>query len=317
MRPAPSSPTAPYEEVGCALCGSSASRLRFRDDPYTVRVCEECGLTYVTPRLKGAARLERVYGEDYWRSIAASERGYADYRKDAELYRRTFRQRWERIAPLLPAAGRALDVGCAAGYFLDVLVEEGWDAVGIEPSESIARTARERHGSERVFAEAFEQARFAPDSFDLVSFWDVLEHLADPVAALQRARALLRPGGLIVLETQNIGSLFARLSGRRWHHFKHAEHLVHFDPSTLRGALARAGLAIVEMSTRGAGKYVRGDFLVERSARLGRFFPRLLAPLLGGDWTLYVNLGDELIVAARARPGGHDSGPGRFEEAGR
>lgn len=290
-------------EVRCALCGSSDSRVRFREEPWAVRVCAACGLTYVTPRLADAERLSQVYGADYWRSPAARVRGYADYRGDAQLYRRTFRRRWRRLAPYLPATGRALDVGCAAGYFLDVLREAGWEAVGVEPSTPIAATARERHGADAVLGAPFESADLPPASFDLVTFWDVLEHLGDPVAALRRARALLRPGGTVALETQNVASRFARLAGRRWHHFKHAEHLVHFEPSTLRAALARAWLEVTLMTARDAGKFVRGDFLVERSARLSRLLPRVLAPLLGGAWSLYVNLGDELIVLAQASAG--------------
>lgn len=288
-------------EVGCCLCGSEEARERFREEPYRVLDCADCGLTYVTPRAAGDL-VEAVYGEAYWRSSEPRRHGYADYLADAALYRRTFERRWRALAAHLPPAGRALDVGCAGGFFLDVLIARGWEALGLEPSEQMARSVAARLGQGRVRCATLEQAEFAPASFDLVTLWDVLEHLPDPVAALVRARELLRPGGRVVVETQDVRALFARLLGRRWQHYKHREHLAHFHRGTLERALAQAGLALVELSRRGAGKYVRGDFLVERSGRLHRRLPGLLRPFVGGEWSVYLNFGDELIAVAEARP---------------
>jgi hypothetical protein len=103
-----------------------------------------------------------------------------------------------------------------------------------------------------------------------------------------------------VLETQNVQSLFARLTGRRWHHYKIPEHLHHFDPVTCSRLLALAGFDVVHRTARHAGKYVRLSFIAERSARLGRWIARLLAPLhLFRRLSLYVNLFDEMVFVAR------------------
>jgi 2-polyprenyl-3-methyl-5-hydroxy-6-metoxy-1,4-benzoquinol methylase len=287
-------------EVGCCLCGCDESRERFREGPFRVVDCASCGLTYVTPRLAGDL-VERVYGEDYWRSREPRSHGYADYLGDAALYRRTFGRRWRSLRAHLPRPGRALDVGCAGGFFLDVLLQEGWDALGLEPSAEMARRVAARLGPARVLRATLEEAELAPGTFDLVTLWDVLEHLRDPVAALVRVRELLRPGGRVVLETQDVRALFARLLGRRWQHYKHREHLVHFHRGTLARALEAADLRLLSLRRRAAGKYVRGEFLVERSARLHARLPALLGPLLGGPWALYLNLGDELIAVAEAR----------------
>lgn len=285
----------------CPLCGASDSRLRFRDGPWRVVRCAGCELVHVLPR-PTAAELARVYDASYWSSDAPRQRGYADYLGAGRLYRRTFRRRWRTLAARLtpPGSGRprALDVGCAAGYFLDVLAEAGWSVRGVEPSASAARVAAERHGEailHGTLADLGPQERF-----DLITLWDVLEHLPDPVAALRQARARLAPGGTLLVETQDVEAPLARLLGRRWHHYKHAEHLVHFSRKTLTAALRAADLSLVEASRRGAGKFVDGAFLVERSGRIGRWLPRLLAPLSALP-AVYVNPGDELIVLAEAR----------------
>jgi 2-polyprenyl-3-methyl-5-hydroxy-6-metoxy-1,4-benzoquinol methylase len=288
-----------WSEVSCALCDSTLATPRFVEGPHRVVDCQGCGLTYVTPRLTAQRLLAEVYDESYWASPAPRERGYGDYRGAAELYRRSFRRRWYELAPRFPASPereryRLLDVGCAAGYFLDVVSAEGWEVRGVEPSTPIASTARERHGDAAIHVGTLDGL---PDwgTFDLITLWDVLEHVPDPVATLKQARQLLAPGGTLLIETQNIDSALARLLGRRWHHFKHREHLVHFNPSTLRKAFEAAGLDLVQLHKRSAGKYVSGEFIVERSARLWSALPRLLAPLRGLPCA-YLNLGDELIA---------------------
>lgn len=294
-----------WVQVGCALCGAHDAKTRFSEGIHRVRDCLVCGLTYVTPRRSNEDLLGEVYNASYWRSPAAREQGYSDYRSDAELYLKSFRRRWGRLAPRFPAradgaAYRALDVGCAAGYFLEVLRAAGWRVQGVEPSEDIAAEASSRHGADAVHVGTLESLP-PTEEFDLITFWDVLEHLPDPVAALECARARLAPGGTLVVETQNVESASARLLGRRWHHYKHGEHLVHFNPRTLQRAFEEAGLTIVELSAKSAGKYVSADFVVERSARIWRGLPRLLAPLRGKG-AGYINLGDEMIAVAVKRP---------------
>ncbi|HUR29240.1 MAG TPA: class I SAM-dependent methyltransferase [Planctomycetota bacterium] len=289
-------------DPACALCGARERRVLHVEGHHSVVRCLQCGLAYVTPRRSASELIEHVYGADYWRSSAARERGYTDYVADEALYLRTFERRLRRLAPLLPRGGRALDVGCAAGFAMRVLAERGFDVFGIEPSRAIRAIALQSFAPERVHAGTLDDAPFAPGSFDLVTLWDVLEHLPDPVAALRKVRTLLAPGGRLVLETQNIEALAARVLGRRWTHFKHDEHLVHFSPRTLRRALESAELEIVSLSARGAGKFVSPAFVAERARRLPRWIAWTLAPLAHAPLrAVYVNPFDELIAVARAR----------------
>ncbi|HKX46529.1 MAG TPA: class I SAM-dependent methyltransferase [Planctomycetota bacterium] len=291
-----------FEEVACGLCGSAERDLRFTDGPFSVVACRACGLTYVTPRLRDAALLQQVYDEGYWSSSAAKDRGYTDYRSDAPLYLRTYKKRLAVVRRHFARPGRVLDVGCAAGYFLEVMRDEGWEVTGLEPSDAIRPHAVARLGADRVRGDLLEDAPFAPGSFDLVTFWDVIEHVPDVVGTLRRARALLAPGGRLLLETQNVESLAARCLGRAWQHYKHAEHLYHFSPSTLRRLLDAAGYELLESSPRLGGKYVSLGFVAERSGRLHPALAWLMSPLrLVARRAVYVNLRDELIVVARPR----------------
>lgn len=292
-------PESAWTEVACGLCGSGERRLKFRDGPFSVVTCDECGLTYVTPRLDSKALIENVYDEGYWNSDAAKERGYTDYRSDQALYLRTYRRRLKVLRRHFPRPGRVLDVGCAAGYFLKVMQEESWKVTGLEPSDAIRPHAKELLGQENVRAGLLGEVDLKPASFDLITMWDVIEHIPDPVAAVHEVRKLLAPGGKFLIETQNIDSRAAKVLGKRWQHYKHAEHIYHFNPKTLGVILERAGFDVLENRPWLGGKYVSMGFIAERAGRLHPVLSTLFSPLsLFRKCALYINLFDEMIVVA-------------------
>jgi len=138
--------------------------------------------------------------------------------------------------------GRILDVGCANGDFLKMARDRGWEVFGADPS--VARAEVEAKGIKLV-GTTVRDAEIEEGSLDAITFWDVLEHLPDPVADLSRARTLLKPRGVLALTLPDASNLVARISGRRWFGFKTAgEHLQFFTPTSLAKAFGRAGLSI-------------------------------------------------------------------------
>lgn len=299
---AASIPPEALTEVDCGLCGSAERRLKFQDGPFQVVTCERCGLTYVTPRLTDGALIDEVYNEGYWNSDAAKDRGYTDYTADERLYLKTYRRRRSIVERHFDAPGRVLDVGCAAGYFLRVMADEGWDVTGLEPSDAIRPHAERLIGAENVRAGLLGEADLEPASFDLVTMWDVIEHIPDPVSALREVAKLLRPGGKFLVETQNVSSRAAAVLGKKWQHYKHAEHIYHFNPETIADLFARADFEILENRPWLGGKYVSMGFIAERAGRLHPVLSTLLSPLrLLERVAVYVNLFDEMIVVARPK----------------
>jgi 2-polyprenyl-3-methyl-5-hydroxy-6-metoxy-1,4-benzoquinol methylase len=296
----------PSIHVPCYLCGADEPVTQFEAAPYRIVRCPRCSLVYTLPRLS-PDQIKAMYQTAYWSSDAAKEFGYTDYLNDRELYLATYRLRREVITKRKPAPGRVLDVGSAAGYFLATMKEIGWECHGIELSEFMAAKSREAFGLEHVRPGSILDADYPPGHFDAITFWDVVEHLEDPLPHLERARSLLKDDGLLVIETQNVESAFARLMGAKWQHYKMAEHLNHFAPGTVAKLLERAGFEILENSPRRGGKKISFEFLVERAGRVHPVLSTLLSPLrLIGRASIYVNLFDEMIVVARRgdrRPG--------------
>ncbi len=236
--------------VECAACGVSATQphlvVRDRlavapDERFAIVCCAGCGLLRLDPR-PAEEELLSFYPEDY----APFERVIHE---EPSALRRWMRRRYlakrvREVGRFAPTPGRALDVGCATGLFLDALRARGWKVTGVEPSDFAARYARERLGL-AVHQGMLDDAPFAERSFELITLWHVLEHLPDPAASLQRLRSLLVPGGVVALTVPNAGGWDARLWGAWWAGWDAPRHLYHFTPATLSRLLHDAGFQVM------------------------------------------------------------------------
>jgi SAM-dependent methyltransferase len=143
-------------------------------------------------------------------------------------------------------SGRALDVGCGDGSFLAALAEQGWEVYGTELSALIAASARHRLG-DRIHAGEMESAAYPEASFDLVTFWHVLEHLSNPKQALVEARRLVKSDGMVVIAVPNIGSFQAQLFREDWLHLDVPRHRWHFDSTTLPRLAEHCGFDVQQV----------------------------------------------------------------------
>lgn len=148
---------------------------------------------------------------------------------------------WLGIGADVPDQLAVLDIGCWTGDFLAAL-PASWTRVGIEPNPRAAATARER-GLD-VIPTAVEHAEVASSTFDLVTLFDVLEHLSDPLTVLRAASGSLKPGGRLTLLTGNLASLGGRTFGADWYYARYPEHVTFLTPHSARLLLLDAGLEI-------------------------------------------------------------------------
>ncbi|MEW6741193.1 MAG: class I SAM-dependent methyltransferase [Planctomycetota bacterium] len=292
-----------HDDVACLVCGGREPRTVFSMPPYRIVRCPGCNLVYTLPRLP-SEHIREMYQSDYWRSAEAKHFGYTDYLKDAPLYLRTFRMRSRLVDRYLSSPGRILEVGCAAGFFLKVMQEKGWETIGVELSQQMVDYARAELALPDVRSGTLLDQDLEEKSFDAITFWDVVEHLEDPRPTLIRARELLKDDGIVIIETQNVESPFAKLMGRRWQHYKFEEHLWHFSKRTLALLLDAVGFEVREASARRGGKYVSLDFVIERAGRIHPVLSHLLRPFrFMGRLAVYVNPFDEIIAVARKKAG--------------
>ncbi len=146
-------------------------------------------------------------------------------------------------------SGRLLDIGCGDGLFLVAAKERGWAAYGSEFGEGPRQRAM-AHGLD-VRDAPFPATPTELGSFDVVTATEVIEHVPDPRAEVDRIRTLLRPGGCLYMTTPNFDSLSRRLIGARWRIIDYPEHINLFTPRTLDRLLVSAGLTQLSMRTTG------------------------------------------------------------------
>jgi SAM-dependent methyltransferase len=281
----------------CPLCRSHDHTPRVAGHGYRMVACAGCGLWYLNP-MPSAAMLARLYDEGYFASAAAHATGYADYAGMADDARDTFRRRLALVDRYV-GRGRILDVGAGFGYLAEAAALRFPERWIVERSATAA--ARVPAGA-RVVVGTWEQAEVPERYFDVVSMQDCLEHFPDPLAALAKTRAALRPGGALLAVTPNVSSWLARLQGRRWVSLKFPEHVVLFSEATLRRALETAGFRVEAMVP--AGQYARLDLLATRAAsgfpRIGSALARTARLLGGGARRIYAPSGSIAVVATVA-----------------
>jgi SAM-dependent methyltransferase len=146
-------------------------------------------------------------------------------------------------------SGTLLDLGCSSGSFLQSMGNESWKLFGIEMSADCAKAARAKCGAE-VFVGNIVDAPFARNKFDVITCFDVLEHLYEPRRVMDRVAKWLKPGGIFYVQVPNVDSAEARVFGTYWHGLELPRHLFHYSPASLRSIAKATGLREVSLETR-------------------------------------------------------------------
>jgi SAM-dependent methyltransferase len=141
--------------------------------------------------------------------------------------------------------GRLLDLGCGKGYFLELCAKAGIDCMGLELSDTAARAAREELGL-NVQAGSIHEAKGEIGTFDTVTMWGVIEHLPDPVEVLRSCWDVLKPGGLLIVNTGTGDDWFDRLlpGVNQW--YNPPQHLFVFSAPGLAECFRQAGFQMVD-----------------------------------------------------------------------
>ncbi len=196
------------------------------------------------------------------------------------------RARLRLLGRAIPPPARVVDAGAGRGRFVAAARRAGYDAEGFEPDPGRAAAGAEYGVQLRV--ESLEEASYGPGALDAVTAWHVLEHVADPDAAVARAAGWLRPGGALLVGVPNLASLQSRIGGARWYHLELPSHRTHFTPAGLHALLRRHGLEPVRTRHVLAEHNPFGMWqsLVNRATRRPSYLFRLLkreAPLDARD----------------------------------
>lgn len=237
--------------------------------------CTTCGLIQVFPQVTLAKTLSR-----YQRFVDPV------YEHEATNRSINAAKLLNTIKSLYPTAQTLLDVGCATGQLLQVAKHSNWSVSGVEPSKWATQVARTKGLA--IVQGTLDQAKFKPQSFDVITCVDVVEHVISPKHLVRQMVQLLKPGGLLCIVTPSIDSLVARVLRENWWHIR-PDHIYYFTKKSLSNLLISNGLHIEKMTS-----YTWTFRLDYWASRLKLQLPNTL-----GNLPLTLNFHDSIEVYAR------------------
>lgn len=203
-------------------------------------------------------------GIEYFRCLSCThvfalrvlEQPYEDYNhadkydKWKEYLHNVFKKRVQDILRH-KKKGKALDVGASLGYFVDELSFAGFSAEGLEPSADAIKLARSR--GLRMHKGYLGTKKLPSNSYDVIVLNHTLEHIKDPIQAIKDIYKLLRPNGIVCIESPNFASIEAMISQSRWRYLYPTEHYSQFTPQSLKTLLIQNGFTVESTRTYAAG----------------------------------------------------------------
>jgi 2-polyprenyl-3-methyl-5-hydroxy-6-metoxy-1,4-benzoquinol methylase len=239
--------------------------------------CKNCHLIYMNPMEKVSKTNEYYYKAKNTHAPTIRE-----------CYLRTAKSQ-VRLIQKYASGTNLLDIGCAQGFFLFSASKAGYTTRGIEISQDAAAYAIKEFGLD-VEAKPFEELRFPESSFDVVTLWQVLEHVPYPLTVLKEVYRILKPGGLVVASTPNIESIPAKILRKKWWDIKRL-HINQFTTKTLADILHNAGFKkmssvsyrgfvslsiLLTMTLKYVNAYERLNVLFNPDSILGKMLNRVM-----------------------------------------
>ncbi len=218
----------------CPACGRNKISRQWprhgNDEIFSVLWCGYCHFGWIHPfpthaELKNLYDNQPVYGLDY---INESKGG--------------FPIRVKRLRELMPKRGQLLDIGAGLGYFLSFAQADGWQVEGIEPRIEAAKFCHDNFGI-KVHEGFLENFKCKSGEYNVVTLWDVLEHVSDHIQFIQRCIDLLAPSGILVISIPNASGWPARIFKGRWRYVM-SNHLNYFTLPYIERILENSDIAI-------------------------------------------------------------------------
>lgn len=235
MSATPESP-AGWERIACPVCDGIEFTPLFRKQGEPFVRCGRCTLVLINPRRMYAELRDATYDGDYSRHYAG---------KLAKKLRRV--RRWvRRVQRRYVRSGRWLDIGCSIGAVVKAAEERGFEAHGVDVEPWGVRYGRETLGLKRLRCGLLEDQQFPAGYFDVISLYDVIEHVPDLNRLAAELKRLLAKGGVIDLITPDVDHWRVPKRLADWPEIKPSEHLYYFSRATLTWLLKRHGLHIVK-----------------------------------------------------------------------
>jgi 2-polyprenyl-3-methyl-5-hydroxy-6-metoxy-1,4-benzoquinol methylase len=283
--------------TSCNVCGSTKKKFLINKNGFNIVKCKNCGLVYVDPQPPDD-QIEKLY---------SFEKGYGTWRFDPLESKKKFnkkRKQFEEYIKLIERCkkpGFLLDVGCSSGLFLELARSFSWKCYGVDVNKDTAAIAKQK-GFNIVIGNLLS-TNFPHETFDVITLWEVLEHVKDPTSTLRHARNLLKNDGYLFISTPNISGFEPKvnyyLMGKTinfWRHPEPPHHLYQFSVLTIQKLLQKTGFKVISVQM----KEIPLDYTAPKGRHVKSLMFRVVTKMLYLVGRL-LNSQNSMIVVVRAK----------------
>ena len=246
---------APIQDFTCDVCRKSSSAHLFASVPgidgrmYNLVRCDSCGMIVVWPP-PTAEFLDAFYASKYEGKV---KEGIIEWGNPLEANRAAIEDGYVRLKYVEELAGmrereKLLDIGCGHGFFVYAAQDLGYDAMGVDIDTEAIDFGRSQLGL-NIADVSIDSLEVLPKDFDIITAWQVLEHLRMPGSCTRQVHTLLRPGGIFAGSVPNVGGIYAKLRGTKWYLMIPPEHLNYLDELSLKHMLVEASFTPLFIGT--------------------------------------------------------------------
>ena len=282
----------------CVICGGQGNKW-FSKGSRSFWKCKSCGLIWIPEGLHCDESDVSIYEQDspvfFW---DGNESYYLD-----ETNFQSCRKKLDWIKKYSSPNSSMLDVGANFGHFMHES-KSTFNVEGIEISSTAVKWAKEKLDIDIKVGSIYDLHGCSENPYDIVTCWDVVEHLTDPAAGIREMWEALNDGGLLFISTPDAGSLVSKLLGKYWHYFDIIQHVALFNRNNLSRLLTDSGFEVVGFTS--FGHYYRVEYIIERlknlhSNNLLKYPIKCLGYILRPfkNITIYLLLGDVMGVVAK------------------
>jgi len=264
---------------------------------YTIYRCPSCSLGQTDLHKDYNKFVASNYTKGYYTGDPTRS-AYADYKADKPFIVKNMRQFLAHVKKYKPQ-GRLLDVGCALGFFVELAQNNGYDAYGFDPSSYAVHEAKQLTGPEKIKHGTIDAVSYPKKSFDVITMFDVFEHLGDPGRDIAKLKTFLKDDGIMVVATGNTASVMAKIMKRRWTFYIPPQHLYFFNKHTMSLLLSKYGLQIIEWF--GIGKWLSLRYVLHLARTTGEskvadYLYKLSHTLKTHHVPIYLPVGDNMVA---------------------
>lgn len=262
----------------CNVCKSQEHELLVNVKSRKIYTCNNCGLVFIKPlpsKSKNQKTVDKI-----------SNSFYDEYKLEEESYRKYFLKKIKDIKKY-KKKGSILDVGCGPGTFLVEAKKSGYETYGVDLSTEAVKISKGRKLNAKK--DSLKEVRFRKKQFDIITTFQLIEHVLNPRLLIEQAYKKLNKGGILVIATPNQRGLLSRLSGKKWFEYYNLEHNYYFSEQTLTTLTEDNGFEILQCKTefgrelnlvyvwdRLVNYYYTKDTSINKIINLLKFIPNII-----------------------------------------